>query len=74
MEELLGDMVIFKRCKYHNGIVGNHRLKMLVSNDSFSFCYNLIMEVITNEKKIYNIGEEEGQVFLKDIEKFAKDR
>ena len=57
MEELLGDMVIFKRCKYHNGIVGNHRLKMLVSNDSFSFCYNLIMEVIINEKNIYNVGE-----------------
>ena len=51
MEELLGDMVIFNRCKYHNGIVGNHRLKMLVSNDSFSFCYNLIMELIKNEKK-----------------------
>ena len=51
MEELLGDMVIFKRCKYHNGIVGNYRLKMLVSNDSFSFCYNLITEVITNEKR-----------------------
>lgn len=39
------------KCKYHNGIVGNYRLKMLVSNDSFSFCYNLIMEVITNEKR-----------------------
>ncbi len=38
-------------CKYHNGIVGNYRLKMLVSNDSFSFCYNLITEVITNEKR-----------------------
>ena len=24
-------------CQYHNGIVGNHRLKMLVSNSSFSF-------------------------------------
>ena len=40
-----------KSCKYHNGIVGNYRLKMLVSNDSFSFCYNLITEVITNEKR-----------------------
>ena len=64
MEELLGDMVIFKRCKYHNGIVGNHRLKMLVSNDSFSFCYNLIMEVIINEKKYLQCWRITGAGFL----------
>ena len=48
---LLAYNVLQDICKYHNGIVGNHRLKMLVSNDSFSFCYNLIMEEITSEKR-----------------------